>query len=89
MSKKSNANKKTIIGIVKSDKMDKSVTVEWETRKRHPIYKKFVRRSNKIKAHNEKNEAKTGDLVKITETRPISKDKKWKVVQIIERYKQL
>ncbi len=89
MAKKSNSNKKTIIGVVKSDKMDKSVTVEWETRKRHPIYKKFVRRSNKIKAHDEKNEAKTGDLVKIIETKPISKDKKWKVVQIIERNKQL
>jgi len=78
-------NKKIIVGTVISDKMDKSVTVELETRKRHPIYKKFVRSHSKIKAHDEKNEAVSGDIVKIISTRPISKDKSWKVVEILKK----
>ncbi|MBL7073004.1 MAG: 30S ribosomal protein S17 [Candidatus Omnitrophica bacterium] len=76
---------KVIVGTVTSDKMDKSVTVEWNTRKRHPIYKKFVRRHVKIKAHDEKNEVRAGDVVKIMETKPISKNKCWKVVEIITK----
>ena len=78
-------NKKTIIGMVVSDKMDKSITIERETRKRHPLYKKFVKRHSKIRAHDEKNEAVVGDLVKIIETRPISKTKSWRILEIIEK----
>ena len=78
-------NKKTIIGTVVSDKMDKSVTIEWETRKKHPLYKKLVKSHTKIRAHDEKNEAAVGDLVRIIETRPISKGKSWRVLEIIEK----
>lgn len=79
--------RKTIIGTVISDKMDKTVTIMLEVQKRHPIYKKFVKREIKIKAHDEKNEAKIGDLVKILETRPISKDKCWRVIEILQKAK--
>ncbi|MFH1797841.1 MAG: 30S ribosomal protein S17 [Candidatus Omnitrophota bacterium] len=89
MVKNNKLKKKAIVGVVISDKMDKSVTIGWETRKRHPIYKKFVKQNNKLKAHDEKNAAKMGDLVRVIETRPISKDKNWKVVEIIEKHKQL
>jgi len=78
-------NKKTIVGVVVSDKMDKSVSVELETRKRHPLYKKLVKTHSKVKAHDEKNEAAIGDLVKLVETRPISKDKCWRIVEILEK----
>jgi len=81
----SKSKAKVIVGTVTSDKMDKSVTVEWNTRKRHPIYKKFVRRHIKIKAHDEKNEVRAGDVVKIIETKPISKNKCWKVVEVITK----
>ncbi|MFH1394529.1 MAG: 30S ribosomal protein S17 [Candidatus Omnitrophota bacterium] len=74
-----------IIGTVISDKMDKTVTIELKTRKRHPLYKKFVKQHMKIKAHDEKNEVTVGDLVKIVETRPISKDKCWKVTEILKK----
>ena len=77
-------NNRTITGTVVSDKMDKSVTIKWETRKRHPIYKKFVKQHMKIKAHDEKNEYKKGDLVVILESRPISKDKRWRVIKKVE-----
>lgn len=77
--------KKTLIGTVTSDKMDKTVVIEREIRKRHPIYKKFVKKYVKLKAHDEKNEASKGDVVKIMETRPISKGKAWRVVGIIEK----
>jgi len=83
--KASKPNKKTIVGTVVSDKMDKTVTIEWETRKRHPIYKKFVKGHVKIKAHDEKNEATLGDVIKIIESRPMSKDKTWRVVEILEK----
>jgi small subunit ribosomal protein S17 len=79
------SNKKMIIGMVVSDKMNKSITVEWEARKRHPVYKKFIKRHMKIMAHDEKNEASIGDVVKIVETRPTSKKKSWKVSEIIEK----
>ncbi len=78
-------NKRTIVGTVVSDKMDKTVTVKRETRKRHPIYKKFVKEHTKIKAHDEKNEASVGDVVRIIETRPVSRDKFWRVVEILEK----
>lgn len=81
----SKPNKKTIIGTVISDKMDKSVTVKWEQRKMHPIYKKFVKQHTKLKAHDNKNEAQKGDLVKIVECRPVSKTKRFRVVEIVEK----
>ncbi|HCF72025.1 MAG TPA: 30S ribosomal protein S17 [Syntrophomonas sp.] len=83
------ANKKVRIGTVTSDKMDKTITVRIETVKQHPLYKKTIRTSKKQKAHDERNEAKIGDLVKIEETRPLSKDKRWKLVEIIEKAKTL
>ncbi|MEA3489931.1 MAG: 30S ribosomal protein S17 [Candidatus Omnitrophota bacterium] len=79
------SNRKSIIGTVVSDKMNKTVTVRWETRKIHPLYKKFVKKRKKIKAHDEKNEASVGDLVKIMECRPISRSKPWKIVEILEK----
>jgi len=77
--------RKTRIGLVVSDKMDKTVVVSIERRVQHPVYGKMVRRTKKLKAHDEQNEAKTGDTVRIMETRPLSKDKRWRVVEIIER----
>ncbi|MBD3296830.1 MAG: 30S ribosomal protein S17 [Candidatus Omnitrophica bacterium] len=78
-------NKKSIIGTVVSDKMDKTVTISWETRKRHPLYKKFVKSHRKIKAHDEKNQASMGDLVKIQQTRPVSKEKSFRIIEILEK----
>ncbi len=72
-------------GRVVSDKMDKTVVVAVDYRKPHPIYKKIVRRTSKFKAHNENNEARTGDLVRIVESRPLSREKRWRVAEIIER----
>ena len=77
--------RKTRIGKVVSDKMMKTVVVSIERRVQHPVYGKMVRRTTKLKAHDEQNEAKTGDTVRIMETRPLSKDKRWRVVEIIER----
>ncbi len=74
-------------GRVKSDKMDKTIVVVTETRVPHPVYKKIVRKSVRFKAHDEKNEAKTGDLVRIMETRPISRDKRWRLLEVVERAK--
>ena len=81
------ALRKVRIGVVSSDKMDKTITVLVERKLKHPIYGKFVKRSKKFFAHDEKNECKEGDLVKITETRPLSKNKSWGLVEIIERAK--
>jgi small subunit ribosomal protein S17 len=78
-------SRKTRIGLVVSDKMAKTVVVSIERRVQHPVYGKMVRRTKKLKAHDEQNEAKTGDTVRIMETRPLSKDKRWRVVEIIER----
>ena len=78
-------SRKTRIGTVVSDKMVKTVVVSIERRVQHPVYGKMVRRTTKLKAHDEQNEAKTGDTVRIMETRPLSKDKRWRVVEIIER----
>ena len=74
-------------GRVKSDKMDKTIVVVTETRVPHPVYKKVVRRSTRFKAHDETNDAKTGDLVRIQECRPMSRDKRWRLVEILERAK--
>ncbi len=78
-------SRKTIIGKVVSDKMDKTVTVAVETLVAHPIYKKRYKKTTKFKAHDENNECGVGDLVKIMETRPLSKDKRWRLVEIIEK----
>jgi len=77
--------RKTRIGKVVSDKMEKTVVVSIERRVQHPVYGKMIRRTKKLKAHDEENSAKTGDTVRIMETRPLSKDKRWRLVEIIER----
>jgi small subunit ribosomal protein S17 len=79
------AARKTRIGLVVSDKMEKTVVVSIERRVQHPVYGKMVRRTKRLKAHDEQNDAKTGDTVRIMETRPMSKDKRWRVVEIVER----
>lgn len=78
-------SRKTRVGKVVSDKMDKTVVVEIERRMAHPIYGKMMTRTKRLKAHDEVNSAKTGDTVRIMETRPLSKDKRWRVVEIVER----
>jgi small subunit ribosomal protein S17 len=80
---------KVRIGTVSSDKMTKTITVSVETVKQHPLYKKTIKTSKKYKAHDENNDAKIGDVVKIMETRPLSKDKRWKLVEIIRKAKTL
>jgi len=82
-------NRKMRIGTVTSDKMEKTITISVETVKQHPLYKKTIRTSKKYKAHDENNEAKTGDIVKIMETRPLSKDKRWRLIEIIRKAKTL
>ncbi|MFR1323671.1 30S ribosomal protein S17 [Ezakiella peruensis] len=79
--------RKSRVGIVTSDKMDKTISVKIETKVAHPVYKKRINRTTVFKAHDENNEAKIGDKVKITETRPLSRDKRWRLVEIIERAK--
>ena len=74
-------------GRVASDKMDKTIVVVTETRVPHPVYKKVVRRSTRFKAHDETNQAKTGDLARIQECRPMSRDKRWRLVEVVERAK--
>ena len=77
-------NRKTQIGIVVSDKMEKTAVVKVDRLVKHPVYNKYIKRSAKYKAHDEENSAKIGDKVLIVETRPLSKDKRWKIRQIIE-----
>lgn len=79
--------RKTRIGLVVSDKMEKTAVVAIETRVRHPLYGKMVKRTHKFKVHDENNECGIGDTVRIMETRPISKDKHWRLVEIIEKAK--
>lgn len=79
--------RKTRTGVVTSDKMDKTVIVSIKTKVRHPLYGKMVNRTRKFKAHDENNECGVGDTVKIMETRPLSKDKRWRVVEIMEKAK--
>jgi small subunit ribosomal protein S17 len=81
------SHRKTREGYVVSDKMDKTVVVEVEDRVKHPLYGKVIRRTNKLKAHDETNQVGTGDRVLIMETRPMSATKRWRVVQVLERAK--
>lgn len=74
-------------GRVASDKMDKTIVVVAETRVPHPVYGKIIRKSVRFKAHDEKNDAKAGDLVRIAECRPLSRDKRWRLLEIVERAK--
>ena len=79
--------KKILIGIVTSDKMDKTIVVRVDSKRAHYKYSKLVRRSIRVKAHDEKNSAKIGNRVKIIQTRPLSKDKRWRLVEIVEKAK--
>ncbi len=79
--------RKTRVGKVVSDKMDKTIVVAIEDNVRHPLYKKIIKRTIKLKAHDEENTCKIGDKVEIMETRPLSKDKRWRLVNVIERAK--
>lgn len=80
-------SRKTRVGVVTSNKMDKSITLKVERRLRHPIYGKFVKKSKKFMAHDEENECNIGDTVRIMESRPLSARKRWRLVEIIERAK--
>jgi len=79
--------RKTRVGLVSSDKMDKTIVVAVTEHVRHPLYKKIVKRTYKLKAHDENNECKPGDKVRVMETRPLSKDKRWRLVEVIEKAK--
>lgn len=79
------ARRKTRVGVVVSDKMEKTVVVKVETTTRHPLYRKTMRKVRKFKAHDERSEAHAGDKVLIAETRPLSKEKRWRVVQVLEK----
>ena len=79
--------RKTRTGLVVSDKMDKTIVVTIEDNVRHPLYKKIIKRTVKLKAHDEKNECRVGDRVTVMETRPLSKDKRWRLVEILEKAK--
>nr|WP_318685633.1 30S ribosomal protein S17 [uncultured Acetatifactor sp.] len=79
--------RKTRTGKVTSNKMDKTIVVAIEEHVKHPLYKKVVKRTYKLKAHDEKNECSIGDTVKVMETRPLSKDKRWRLVEIVEKVK--
>jgi small subunit ribosomal protein S17 len=79
--------RKTRIGVVTSNKMTKTITVSVERKVKHPIYGKFIKKSTKFHAHDEKNEASIGDVVRIMETRPLSKTKRWRLTEIVEKVK--
>jgi len=79
--------RKTKMGVVSSNKMDKTITVKVERKVKHPLYGKFVKKSTSFHAHDEKNECSIGDLVKIMETRPLSKSKRWRLVEVLEKVK--
>ena len=79
--------RKTRTGVVRSNKMDKTITVSVERKVKHPLYGKFVKKSTKFHAHDEKNECTVGDIVKIMETRPLSKTKRWRLVEVVEKAK--
>ena len=87
MSEVRESSRKTRVGKVVSDKMDKTVVVAVADRVQHPLYKKTVKRTYKLKAHDEMNECGIGDTVRVMETRPLSKDKRWRVVEIVEKAK--
>ena len=81
------AFRKTKVGMVVSDKMDKTIVVAIEDRVQHPLYKKILKRTYKLKAHDENNECGVGDKVRVMETRPLSMDKRWRLVDIVEKAK--
>lgn len=83
-----NETKRTMVGRVVSDKMDKSITVLIERRVQHPLYGKFIRRSTKLHAHDENNECAMGDLVSVEQCRPLSKTKTWRLVKVVEKAAQ-
>lgn len=87
VSQKRQTKRKTRIGLVSSSKMDKSITVSIEKRVKHPIYKKYFKKTTTFMAHDEKNECSEGDIVKIMETKPMSKRKRWRLVEIVEKAK--
>ncbi len=87
MSEIRTTSRKTRVGKVVSDKMDKTVVVTVADRVAHPVYKKIIKRTYRLKAHDEMNECGIGDIVKVMETRPLSKDKRWRVVEIVEKAK--
>ena len=85
MSENRTSSRKTRVGKVVSDKMDKTIVVAVEDRVQHPLYKKIVKRTYKLKAHDEENSCGIGDTVRVMETRPLSKDKRWRLVEIVEK----
>lgn len=87
MNDKRTASRKTRVGKVVSDKMDKTIVVAVEDRVQHPLYKKIIKRTYKLKAHDENNECGIGDRVRVMETRPLSKEKRWRLIEIIEKAK--
>lgn len=87
MENEKRASRKTRIGMVVSDKMDKTIVVAIADRVKHPLYKKIVKRTYKLKVHDEQNQCNVGDKVKVMETRPLSKDKRWRLMEIIEKAK--
>ena len=80
-------NRKTLVGTVVSNKMEKTIVIRIERRKLHPLYKKYITRTKKIKAHDEGNLCQIGDLVKVIESRPLSKDKRWNLLEVLEKAK--
>jgi small subunit ribosomal protein S17 len=87
MNEERTASRKTRVGRVVSDKMDKTIVVAVEEHVQHPLYKKIIKRTYKLKAHDENNECGIGDRVRVMETRPMSKEKRWRLVEIIEKAK--
>jgi len=87
MSEKRTSGRKTRVGKVVSDKMDKTIVVAVETRVPHPLYKKIIKRTYRLKAHDENNDCSSGDTVRVMETRPLSRDKRWRLVEVIEKAK--
>jgi len=87
MTENARAGRKTRVGKVVSDKMDKTIVVAVETRVPHPLYKKIIRRTYKLKAHDENNDCGAGDTVRVMETRPLSKDKRWRLIEVLEKAK--
>ena len=87
MSERARGRRKVRTGVVVSDKMDKTVVVRIDRQMRHPLYRKIVRRSEKLAAHDQTNDAHVGDRVRVMETRPMSKTKRWRVVEVVERAK--
>ena len=79
--------RKVRVGLVVSDKMNKTITIAIERQVKHPMYGKFIKKTTKLKAHDETNDAREGDIVRIQETRPLSKTKRWRLVEVVERAK--